>query len=321
MTISKSVVKRLKAQSTAPAFRDQAAAWVQQGSTRKRSPLRPASVKTYLSQIETNLNPLIGEFPLDTVGNMVVKDVVAKLAERGLKPSVIDLNINIIKQIRASAINQEGEQLYPYTWNADVIDAPVLDKKAQKTPIASAQAVQDAISKAGWSEKALYALLAGSGLRISEALALHAGPDNETSSFWIPADSKVVIREQRVGDHFGPVKTKAGVREIDLPRTLNEFLKTTLPLAAQNVNVPYVLFPQSESFFRQGMVRYGLKGGFHSLRRFRVTHLRMQGVPDALIHFWVGHEDESVTDRYTKVGGEIEARKAHAEKAGLGFEL
>jgi hypothetical protein len=48
----------------------------------------------------------------------------------------------------------------------------------------------------------------------------------------------------------------------------------------------------------------------------------MQGVPSSLIHFWIGHEDDDgVTSRYTEVGSEIEARKMHANKAGLGFAL
>jgi integrase len=81
------------------------------------------------------------------------------------------------------------------------------------------------------------------------------------------------------------------------------------------------MFPQSESHYRLALNKCGIKGGFHSLRRFRVTHLRTEGVPDPLVHFWVGHEDETVTDGYTIVKSEIEKRKTWVEKVGLGFTL
>lgn len=302
--------------TTAPLFRDQAATFLRQGTARKRNPFRPATQLTYKSQIETHLNPVIGKLPLDTVGNKAVKQVAQKMADSGASAATIQLNINIIKQIRSSAVGSEGEQLYPYTWNSDFIDAPVIDK--QKRPIASAQAVQDGLKCLSGRDRALVGLLAGSGLRVQEILALHAGPDDGIGSFWIPAEHKLVIRQQRHGKTFGPTKTKAGVREVDISGDLNNLLEQNLQVPS-GLTVPYVLFPGAQSAYRLKLRGCGILGGFHSLRRFRVTHLRLQGVPDSLIHFWVGHEDSTVTDRYTKVGTEIEARKTWAEKAGLGF--
>ena len=42
------------------------------------------------------------------------------------------------------------------------------------------------------------------------------------------------------------------------------------------------------------------KCGCHAFRRFRITHLRKNGVPEELIHFWAGHVGKSVTDDYSK---------------------
>jgi integrase len=63
------------------------------------------------------------------------------------------------------------------------------------------------------------------------------------------------------------------------------------------------------------------KCGFHAFRRFRVTLLRKQRVPEDLIRFWTGHADESVTDGYSKMKSDDEFRKLTAEQAGLGFSL
>jgi integrase len=307
--ISKSQIKRFKAQSSAPLFKDQAKAFLVQGANRKRNPFRPETIRVYKSQIETNLNPYLGEIPLEVVGNAAVKGLAATLAIKGLSAATIELNINIIKQIRASAQDSEGAQLYPYTWNTEFIDAPEINN--QKTPIASAQQVQDAINKNCGVISPLVAVLAGTGLRIGEILAITVGREDSGGNPW--DGSKITVRSQRDGGAFVPTKTEAGVREIDLPEELNRYLRDKF--------FDGFMFPMSESYYRQQFTKCGIIGGFHSFRRFRVTHLRLQSVPESLIHFWIGHEDESVTDRYTKVGTEIESRKQWAQKAGLGFNL
>jgi integrase len=80
------------------------------------------------------------------------------------------------------------------------------------------------------------------------------------------------------------------------------------------------MFPQSERQYRRKFKALGLEG-FHSLRRFRITHLQLANVPETLVKFWAGHAAKDITARYTKVGSEISARKDWSEKAGLGFSL
>jgi integrase len=293
-------------------FKKQAEQFLKESVQRKRDPIRPKTYKVYRYAIYTHLIPLIGELSLEDVGNKAVKEVVEKLAQRGLKPATIQLIRNIIKQIRASALNSEGEPLYPYTWNETFIDAPQVDQNSQKAPIASAQAIQEAIFK---SNTPLIALLAGTGLRINEALALEF-EDKQTNSVWLPAESKFIIRNQRIGNTFGPPKTKAGVREVDLAPELNNYLIRTI----KPEGLVGRIFRQSETTYRTQLAQFGIPG-FHSLRRFRVTHMRLNGVPEALVQFWTGHAAGNVTERYTKVGEEIEARKIHAKRVGLGFQL
>jgi hypothetical protein len=63
------------------------------------------------------------------------------------------------------------------------------------------------------------------------------------------------------------------------------------------------------------------KRGFHAFRRYRVTHLRKQRVPEDLLRFWIGHADASVTDGYSKMKQDVEFRSFTAEQAGLGFHM
>jgi hypothetical protein len=63
------------------------------------------------------------------------------------------------------------------------------------------------------------------------------------------------------------------------------------------------------------------KCGFHSFRRFRVTHLRKQGTPEDLLRFWIGHGDKTVTDRYAKLCEDVNFRQSVPEQVGIGFQL
>ena len=61
--------------------------------------------------------------------------------------------------------------------------------------------------------------------------------------------------------------------------------------------------------------------GFHSFRRFRLTHLRKARIPEDLIRYWIGHDSKDVSDRYSKLAEDLEFRKHWALAGGLGFDL
>ena len=44
-------------------------------------------------------------------------------------------------------------------------------------------------------------------------------------------------------------------------------------------------------------------------------------VPRVLVDYWTGHAGKAITDRYTKLGQSINARKNWCKRAGLGFQL
>ncbi len=64
-----------------------------------------------------------------------------------------------------------------------------------------------------------------------------------------------------------------------------------------------------------------VKGGFNIFRRFRITHLEKSDCPDALKHFWSGHAQKHISERYVKLLGERQYRLEWAERIGLGFTL
>ena len=319
---SEEVFRKAEGMNLGTTFKEQAEGWFKEVQTRKRRPIKPRTADawaTYLSY----LNAQIGEVPLASVNNLAVKELIAKMASEVKKDKprfcakTISNYVQVVKMVVASAVNDKGEAIYPVKWNHDFMDLP--EVKDQRTPTFAAEEVSTIISKAEGQYQVLYALLAGTGLRIEEAFALQV-EDIE--------GSVISVRHSMWnGKPYSP-KTAAGVREVDITNSLAELLRDHLngrgtgfvfrtaagtPLARSNV-LRRSLHKILEEMGRE-------KCGFHAFRRYRVTHLRKQRVPEDLLRFWIGHADGSVTDGYSKVKEDVEFRRFTAEKAGLGFHI
>jgi integrase len=289
-------------------FAQAAAQFLKNGAERKKDRLRPNTLKTYRTQINTHLVPALGGLPVQAVGNKQVKELVANMAAAGISSATILLNFTIIKRIRKSVTNEDGDIVFPYEWNHDFIDLPTLEtKKAQ----ISAQSLVQAI-KCG-ADGPLFAVLAASGLRIGEALAISL-QDNPDSNYLNLQENKIVVRVQRDGDQIGPVKTDAGNREVDLDPKFVEWLRPQIQ------PVDGFVFPKTENAYRARLDKCA-EGGFHMLRRFRTTHLNAMSCPTGLEYFWMGHAAKDVHSSYIDFGSHIETRKTEASRIGIGFQL
>jgi len=299
---------------TATTFGERAEQYLCEISTRKRI----NTLASYRSYLRNRIIPAIGGVKLGDVKNGTAKQLARCLAEAGLSPATIRFAVTVVISVMDSILDTEGQRVYPTAWNWDFIlgDVPEVDPVA---PVATLEAISQAISAAPVEGKALIALLAGSGLRIGEALALK-GQDDGGANLWDPEKGTIQVRATRVrGGVIQPMpKTKAGNRVVDLDPALNCFLKSTLG----DLKYPQgLLFPKSGVAYANMFKSVGLDGGFHSLRRARETYLEAQGVPRMLMKFWTGHAAGDITERYIKFGPQVEERRQMAFKAGLGFAL
>lgn len=281
-------------------FQTQAKRWLKQIRSSKKDPLRASTLERYGGALDNHILPVLGKTKLKDVGNKAARDFVAGLA---LSPASVKLTLYVLMAVVKSAVDEEGNRLYPVVWNLDFIDPPAV--RNQRAPDLPLPALQQALRGANGPDKALYALLAGTGLRISEALSLVLG-DAPDANFWSPTQGIINIRHG---------KTDAATRIVDLHPTLNMFLAETLDIDATR------LFPASDDMYADHLREAVGFSDFHRFRRFRLTHLDNQNVPVGLKKFWAGHAAADVTERYNKVGKDIAVRKEWAEKAGLGFDL
>ncbi len=177
------------------------------------------------------------------------------------------------------------------------------------------------VERASGQDQVLYALLAGTGLRVGEAFGLEVRH--------LSADCRTITVEQSCWQtSIQTPKTKSAYRQIDVCTDLAQLLKLFVGDRASGL-----IFANGagKPLSQTNVVRRSLhpiwgelgveKTGFHAMRRFRATWLRKQRTPEDLIRFWLGHAKSSMTDGYSKLSEDIEYRHEVAEKIGAGFAV
>lgn len=106
-------------------FREQAAWWINHVQQRKRKPIAPATVESWQGCLDVWILPNLGDVPLSSVGNLTLKKLVENMVEAGLSPKTVNTYSQVVKSVVASAVNEEGEQLFPRKWNHEFVDMPV----------------------------------------------------------------------------------------------------------------------------------------------------------------------------------------------------
>jgi integrase len=303
-------------ENTAPAvtFRQQADWWIASLQGRKRRPVKPATISGWRDALNAWLLPNLGEKLLADVSNKAVRDLVEKMSIAGLSAKTIVNYVQVVKLVVASAVNEEGEQVYPRTWNHDFIQLPMVRKDKQYRPtVTDAELAAILSSTKKRKHVMLFSLLAATGLRVGEALALRStdfGPDCRVLH---------VSRSVWRGNEQEP-KTSNAVRVVDIP----EVFASKLREYVGSINGLVFATADGKTLQQRNVLRVLHRAkhvGFHAFRRFRLTWLRKNGVPKDLERYWMGHAPEEVGDLYSKLKDDVSFRQEWAERAGLGFEL
>jgi integrase len=304
-------------------FRDQAKKYLRWVKTRDREPIK------HTSSLEAALNkwilPEIGDLPLGNVHNITVKPLVDKM-KKSLSARTVNKYVEYVGQVAASLKDgRTGEPIHPRKWDSSVMDLPVVNSKRQRRPALRLEAINTLVSKSEGDEQALYVLLAATGMRISEALALekkHFVNDGRT----IQVCQQVGRDRPRIVEYL---KTDAGSREVDLSKQTAEYLRSFINgkdglLFETRNGTPYLhsslharwLTPRLEAMRIDEKVM-----GFHAFRRFRKTWLRGERCQEDINNFWMGHQPETMSELYSRMEFELERRLDEAEKIGIGFTV
>lgn len=312
-------------------FEQQAEKWLRQMQERKRKPVAPSTISLWRGCIDNWLNPQIGKLPLEKVNNAVLKQVVAAMVKGGLSAKTVNTYTQVVKSVVASAVNEEGEELFPRKWNHEFVDMPVVKKSTQNTPSFSREIMSGLAKWKYRRERMLFILCGAAGLRIGEALGLeidkHFSDDFRTLT--VAQKVRHCVVENRL-------KNENAARQIDLHPSIADLLKQFVgdrktgflfqsregkPISSSNV-IRRHLHPALKALGYVNPHTGDHKAGNHAFRRFRNTYLRnYTPCPDGLQKFWLGHAGETMTDLYDKVKEDLQFRLEWAEKCGIGFEL
>ena len=247
--------------------------------------------------------------------------------KKSLSARTVNTYVEYIKQVVASSLKdgKTGEPMHPRKWDAREMDLPVIKSRQQRRPALKLNAVDKLVSESEGEEQALYVLLAATGMRISEALAL------ETKHF-VNNCRTIQVYQQVDRDHpriVPYVKTNAGFREVDVCTAVGEYLraftngKDGLLFQTRN-GTPYLHNNLEQRWLTPRLQAMGVdeKGmGFHAFRRFRKTWLRGKRVQEDINNFWMGHQPETMSETYSRLDLELDLRLAEAEHMGVGFSV
>jgi integrase len=153
-------------------FRQQAEWWMESLSTRRRRPLKPATVYGWQHCLDRWILPNLAHKLVSEVGNGALRQFVEILSAAGLAPKTIVNVVTVVKFVVASAVDEEGDQIHPRVWNYEFIQLPLVIKGKQNRPTVTEAEVSGLLNSLKERYAVLVALVAGTGLRIGEALAV-----------------------------------------------------------------------------------------------------------------------------------------------------
>lgn len=271
----------------------QEAAWWRQN---KLSLLKPSCREAMGSHIDKYLLPRFGDLPIDAVDERRVQGFIADLNRTELAPKSIRNIIGVLKLILGKS-----------RWRDWKLVLPEIPQREQRC--FTEDEMRKIINSLEGQWRALYATMAGTGLRCGEVFGLHV-EDLDLSSCRIHV-RRSVWRGQEV-----TVKTKSGNRTVDVEPALAEMLRQRLNgRSAGRVFQTRNGTPFSKDNVRRKLVsvldKLGLKrGGLHAFRHGRVSVLQENGVPGDLVKEWIGHSSLRTTSRYTHIRPEFRERVA-----------
>jgi integrase len=304
-------------------FKEQAKIYLREAVSRNRKPIRNT---TYIEGALTKwIYPVLGDTPLSMIDNLSVKPLVEKLCKAGLSPRTVCKYVEFVKQIVRSLRNKNGEPTHKRVWCSDTMDLPLIVYKEQKRPALKAESISSLAASAIGQERILYIVLASSGLRISEALAL------ESRDFI--NDGRTIRVSRQVSKDCPKIspclKTEAATREVDLCKTVADFLRPYVTsknglIFRTSRGTPHLYHNLETRWLNPRLAKLGIDEegmGWHSFRRYRNSWARKQRIQEDYRLFWMGHKPEKMGEVYTDISDDLPGRIAEADRVGHGFNL
>ena len=282
---------------------------------------KPGPILTMEGQLKNYILPRFGNVAVDDVNETTVQEFVADLKrstfERRRRDGTLLKTYRLSRKTILNVVGVLKLVLGKKAWMTWTFDLGKPQRPAQRY-FTDVQ-MRAIIEAASGQYRTLFALLAGTGMRIGEAAGLHLDD--------VDFDGGVIYVRRSVwrGRELSP-KTENAIRAIDidpvLAATLREHVgeNKRLRLFEARNGSPLHDVNVRNRVLHPILAKLGLpKAGLHAFRHARVTMLRKNGTPADLQKLWIGHSSLRTTDRYSHTDQELEYRRSAAVKVGLGL--
>jgi integrase len=275
-------------------------------ATRKRKPVKAASIATRRSLLRAAL-PVLRSMELADIKSGALRTLADSLFAQGYKPSSIETIITAVKIVVESDKDENGEPKDLRKWNTDFIFENVAATAKRKKLDIGATDIETAITKLESPLREFVATQAATGCRKGELLALRV-EDFEAGAG--------LLRVSRTLGQYGETatKTEAGDREIDITPEIAAMLVEML--AGRTTGR---LFDVSLKQVRVAFEKLGIKS--HQLRHFRYTRLQTAKIHPAIHNYWIGHSMAGMAKIYGHTHEDAELRQRLAREVGIGFTI
>lgn len=205
------------------------------------------------------------------------------------------------------------------------MDLLVVKLEEQRRPALQAKTVNQLVKESEGEEQALYVLLGATGMRVSEALAVEA-------KHFINDGRTIQVRQQVLKDKprlSAHLKTGAAKRDVDLSTEVAEYFRAYIDgkkglLFKTRNGTPRLHSTLEGRWLTPRLIALGVDEpgmGFHAFRRFRKTWLRGKRCQEDINNYWTGHSPVIMSELYSRLKDDLEARLEEAELVGVGFKI
>jgi integrase len=279
-------------------FAEYAAEWIDTYAGRTKTGIRETTRDSYRREIERRAIPFFGGLRLAEVEPRDVKRYVAEVAASGVSRDTVRLALAPVRALLATALEEGLIRSNPATGIRIPAVVETESADAEQTKALTEDELGKLIEKAEPEWRLFVRLLADTGLRIGEAIALHWG-DVDLGR------RRLSVRRRYYKGTFAPPKSRYGRRDIPLSDGLAREL-WRLRQVSRSVQDGAAVFPgrgggplDASTAFRAVKAACRAAGvpwaGPHALRHTCATRLFRAGLNAKQVQIWLGHHSPAFT--------------------------
>jgi integrase len=277
-------------------FADYANEWTATYQGRTSRGIRPETLRDYTADLDRHVIPILGRLQLAEIEPRDLKKLAAELARKGLAPASVRCVLGPVRALFATA-HEDGLIRHNPAAGLRLI-SPTLKHTQTKRRALSEPELQRFLNALPHAWRLFFELLAHTGLRISEAIALT----------WADIDldqRRLHVRRRRYRGRLDTPKSDFGLRAIPLAPQLAHSLSTR----RGNSPTESICFPsETGGYLDPSNIRYrvlkpsaktvGLDWvgfGFHTFRHTCASTLFRHGLNVKQVQVWLGHHSPAFT--------------------------